>query len=444
MPGTVSRWRATYTPGRWLLLGGPTSLVVLEPAPESASTVVGTVWEAVVQSSSITELADRLAALGFDTMPSFAAFVWTDGGMRSLVRGDVVVLDAASDQPVAAGEGIQTWSEIGLEGLDVVRVTMAGEEAAGLRLPLVLGAAAASSVLLDARPAVQVRSPQPVAPAAELPRVGPGALAGRPSVSGSHLGADSGDQGPDTEPMTPPTPPSAVLPLLPQVGSEPPNGDRADARPPSAEDAAPEPTGDQLTMRLEDAAPDPGGDQLTMQLGEASPDNAGTTTLMSTAAAAAEPSVTMVLANLCPHGHSNPPPAQRCRLCGEPIPPQSPRPVPRPVIARLRVSDGSNVPVDRAVLIGRSPSEHATRAHLPHLLTVPSPNHDISRTHLQVAPDGWSVVATDLNSTNGTIVTLPEPGARRHLLTPGEPTPLPLGTLLELGDGVTLVVEKHS
>ena len=436
----MGRWRATYTPGRWLLLGGPTSLVVLEPAPESASAVVGTVWEAVVQSSSITELADRLAALGFDTMPSFAAFVWTNGGMRSLVRGDVVVLDAANDLPVAAGEGIQTWSEIGLEDLDVVRVTMAGEEPAGIRLPLVVGAAEASSVLLDARPAARVRSPQPVAPAQELPRMSAVAPAGPSVPGGGHLGADSGDQGPDTEPMTPPTPPSAVLPLSRQVVPEPPNGDRADARPPSAEDAGSEPAGDQLTMRLED----PGADQLTMQLGEAPGNDSGTTTLMSTAAAAAEPSVTMVLANLCPHGHSNPPPAQRCRLCGEPIPPQSPRPVPRPVIARLRVSDGSSVPVDRAVLIGRSPSEHATNAQLPHLLTVPSPNHDISRTHLQVAPDGWSVVATDLNSTNGTIISLPEPGARRHLLPPGEPTPLPLGTLLELGDGVTLVVEKHS
>ena len=40
-------------------------------------------------------------------------------------------------------------------------------------------------------------------------------------------------------------------------------------------------------------------------------------------------------------------------------------------------------------------------------MTVPSPGHDISRTHLEVAPEGWSVVVTDLHSTNGTILVRP-------------------------------------
>src|SRR3712207_8543251 len=48
---------------------------------------------------------------GIDRLPSFAVFFWTADGMRSLVRGDVCVIDLSSGREVARGEGIQTWSE---------------------------------------------------------------------------------------------------------------------------------------------------------------------------------------------------------------------------------------------------------------------------------------------------------------------------------------------
>ena len=31
MAEVLGRWRATYTPGDWVVLSGPTSLVLLEP-----------------------------------------------------------------------------------------------------------------------------------------------------------------------------------------------------------------------------------------------------------------------------------------------------------------------------------------------------------------------------------------------------------------------------
>ena len=31
MSAMLGQWRATYSPGDWLVLGGPTSLVLLEP-----------------------------------------------------------------------------------------------------------------------------------------------------------------------------------------------------------------------------------------------------------------------------------------------------------------------------------------------------------------------------------------------------------------------------
>jgi pSer/pThr/pTyr-binding forkhead associated (FHA) protein len=77
---------------------------------------------------------------------------------------------------------------------------------------------------------------------------------------------------------------------------------------------------------------------------------------------------------------------------------------------------------------------------LPRLVTVASPNQDISRTHAQVRADGDDVLVTDLNSTNGMLMTDPGQPARR--LRSGEPTPLLPGALVDLGDGVTFVLER--
>ena len=95
MIAVVGQWRATYTPGDWLVLSGPTSLVLLEPPTPEWSILVNTIWDAVVASSSLRDLAARLATFGIDRLPSFAAFFWTAEGMRSLVRGDVTVVDLA-------------------------------------------------------------------------------------------------------------------------------------------------------------------------------------------------------------------------------------------------------------------------------------------------------------------------------------------------------------
>src|SRR5699024_10254439 len=69
----------------------------------------------------------------------------------------------------------------------------------------------------------------------------------------------------------------------------------------------------------------------------------------------------------------------------------------------------------------------------------PSPQQDISRTHVEIKPEGDHVVVTDLRSTNGTIVTLPGAEARR--LHPGEAIPVGAGAVIDLGDGVTADVQ---
>ena len=161
MSRTVGRWRASYTPGSWLVLCGPTTAVVLEPADASWAGLVETLWTEVVAAGSIGELASRLAAYRIDTMPSFAAFFWGPDGMRSLVRGQVRVCNPDTDEIVAEGAGVQTWTEVGLGGLLRVRVDLPGDpDPAAPALPLVVGVVTASSLSLDASAAARLTSPQ--------------------------------------------------------------------------------------------------------------------------------------------------------------------------------------------------------------------------------------------------------------------------------------------
>ena len=390
----VGQWRATYAPGSWLVLCGPASVVVLEPPGAGWTPLVAELWQQVLASSSLVDLAARLARYGLDTMPSFGALFWTPEGMRSLVRGSVSIVDPATDRVVAAGEGIQTWSEVGLEDLSTVRIDTDGRAGPDeLQLPLVVGAVQASSVLLDARAEARVHSPQlqqdGAAPVTDQP--GPPTEPTQP-----------------TEPMGPEVQPTELLPDLPQAAAAPPVPG-VDLDPEAMENA------DTALLSM----------SVASELGPApSP--------------AAPPSGPTVEATVCPHGHPNPPGTTRCRECGIEVRDLRPRPVAQPVLALLRGSDGAEAPLDRTVLVGRAPAQSVGTG--ARLLTVPNPGQDISRTHLKVAPDGWRILVTDLHSTNGTLL-VPPGGQERRLLTPGEPVAVELGSVLELADGVSVLVD---
>ena len=118
--------------------------------------------------------------------------------------------------------------------------------------------------------------------------------------------------------------------------------------------------------------------------------------------------------------------------------------LPPPAVARLRAPDGSTIDLDRPVLIGRAPSDSGFENAQPHLLTVPSPSQDISRTHLLVAPEGEAIVVTDLHSTNGTTVVRPGPGVERLTLPSGQSVTVEVGSVLELGDEVAILIDGAS
>jgi hypothetical protein len=125
------------------------------------------------------------------------------------------------------------------------------------------------------------------------------------------------------------------------------------------------------------------------------------------------------------------------------IPGQPPAPsITRPV-ARLVFSSGQTVEVDRATLVGRAPeARRFPSTEQPRLVTVPSPHHEISSTHLEVRPgsgaDHGSAVVVDLGSTNGTVLV--QPGLPPEDLQAGIAVQLIPGAIIDLGDGVTIQV----
>lgn len=127
---------------------------------------------------------------------------------------------------------------------------------------------------------------------------------------------------------------------------------------------------------------------------------------------------------------------------GIPGQPPAPSVTARPV-ANLVFSSGETVEVDRAVLVGRAPEARRFSAgDQPRLVTVPSPNQEISSTHLEIRPgsgaDHGSAVATDLGSTNGTVLV--QPGLPPEELQPGVAAQLLPGAIIDLGDGVTIQI----
>ncbi len=134
-----------------------------------------------------------------------------------------------------------------------------------------------------------------------------------------------------------------------------------------------------------------------------------------------------------------PPDFERPPIAGQEI---GPSVVSRPV-ASLVFSTGDVVEVDRTVLVGRAPEARQFASHdQPHSVTVASPNQEISSTHLEIRPgagaDHGAAVATDLGSTNGTLLV--QPGLAPEELKPGIAVSLIPGAVLDLGDGVTIQV----
>ena len=147
------------------------------------------------------------------------------------------------------------------------------------------------------------------------------------------------------------------------------------------------------------------------------------------------------LSAICPEGHANPTNYVKCRECGRALA-QPARVIICPPLGRVRTSTGEVVELDRPVLVGRAPAPSEVRGpgdSAPAVLTVPSPEQLVSRNHLLIELDEWSVLARNLSESNGTLLLREGEPARK--IPSSEPVLLRAGDILDLGDGQSLVME---
>lgn len=142
-----------------------------------------------------------------------------------------------------------------------------------------------------------------------------------------------------------------------------------------------------------------------------------------------------VLSVLCANGHPNPPRREGCYICGAPVVGRQ-QMMPRPALGVVTTSTGEQYPLDRDVLFGRAPAPVDQSRPEPHLVYLDAA--EISANHVMVKVDGWSAVALDRRSTNGT--TLIRPGLVPTLLEHGVEVPLQGGDILDMGDGITATI----
>lgn len=462
---------AEYQPGEWLVAVADGRLAVL-PAGTSAE-VVAEVWTMLTSGSQLGDLLGVLTRDSFAAIPtSFALVVATGSDVHAVVRGVLdVVLESDDERLTLSGRQVTTWREEVLTGVARVEVgARATEQRASL--PLAAGVVLASVVRLT----LAAQLPTAVGQSGDA-RTGAAAAAPAPAVATAWAAAEPAaglrtagvvDQAAPATRATPQVVPAAqAVPAAPAVVL------------PS--------TSPQVVGDVDDADD---GSTILVPSAASIPHQAGTHMTpeqIAAARAAAQRAAARVAGQWPPYPE---PEAAERRLSEEerleaeriatPTFPGAMAPVLEPVMAggvpdhdgltilssdlvelrrqlrsiavdpshgaveitpaRIVLSTGQRVSLNRPVLLGRAPEiTRVVNAAMPRLITVPSANHDISRTHAEIRQDGDHVLVTDLHSTNG--VALLRQGAPAQRLQPGEPTVLEPGAIIDLGEGVTIALE---
>lgn len=379
MTQSFGAWRASYTPGSWVVLAGASSLVIMQPAAPRHAELVASIWDQVVQAADVEDLVSTLTTIGLSQMPSMAMFFWRGRNMWSLARGSVVVRDSQGDV-VNSGEGLLTWNETVLDP-SVIRVEMDEEGAEGLEMPLMLGVAMASMVTIDATGANQVL---------RIADDQTGA-AGRQPSSGADAFFDHADQILDDEP-----------PAGRSLGASTSTGTHLTPLPSTDESDLDAP----MSARSMDSSPSP-----ESEVTGGSSDEQGPTV-------PTDEDVAELFGNTNEESWDD-----------------EPAPRGRPVLIS---STGERADLDGPVLVGRAPSTENDDADIA-LMKVHSPAHDISRSHAMIAPSRWGFDVIDMDSTNGTVVEHPD--GEEIYVDPGKTVGISAEDTIQIGDGVTLHIE---
>ncbi len=429
-----------YTPGGWWVAVADGGCVVL-PGEVDASTLVA-VWTDLREGAGLTELLTDLLRPGIAAVPPFALVDVEGRTVHAVVRGDVVV-------EVTTGEGVRTitgsrmttWAEAVLGDARRIVVRTPGAEAADLSaaVPLLSGVVQAGAVVVDlsAVAGSAAHPPLAVVPAAEhRPAPAPAAspmLSVVPAELEREVRAPQDEVVPSWAPVRPIRSENLGQPGHPEHPEPPAEQPRELSAPEHAEhlDAgtAPLPLGRLMAGPASERRPvasPPGGPAEREILGPHEDDDGGQ--------GQDHDGLTVLSSDVVALRRQLP------EWAGDAVPSIA-VPTPRnPAPSKLVLSTGLVVSLNRPVLLGRAPQvTRVSNNEIPRLVTLASPNQDISRTHAEVRMDGEDVVVTDLRSTNGVLLLRQGSGPQR--LHPGEPTVVEPGVVVDLGEGATFLVE---
>lgn len=410
-----------YRPGQWYLIVIPGALVALPP--DVPGDVVARLWERLPEDKTLATVVDVLtthAGGSFTSLPSFVAAVAEGADVRIALRGAVSAqVETGTESLELSGAEVTTWNERFLGGATKIDITVeAPADAVGLPVQGGIVRAAAVSAELepsDADPLTSALGPAPVV----------------------------GDA-PASEPVAVPEPVAAPEPVVAPI-PEPVAAPEPEPEPEPQSDVEPEP--EEPLPVIDDAFLPPTEVTLAPPVDDDFDQLWGATVHSVGAAAPAAAPVAPVVVEGDHDGATISAADLRALRQEPPVANDAPTevlevaPAPTTVsVGRIRLSTGQVTALDRTVIIGRRPrSTRASGANLPHLIAVESPQQDISRSHLEVRPEGDTVVVIDLHTTNGS--TLLRPGADPVRLHPGEQTLVLSGDVVDLGDGVTVAFE---
>jgi len=112
--------------------------------------------------------------------------------------------------------------------------------------------------------------------------------------------------------------------------------------------------------------------------------------------------------------------------------------VERPPLGRLRLPSGDHVLVSSPIVLGRNPvAVGLIRDEVPQNVVLD--DELVSRNHAQITIEGWSVLISDLHSTNQTTIVLP--GQTPRVVSDEESVLIIFGTEIYLGDFGPIVYE---
>jgi hypothetical protein len=468
-----------YTPGDWyaVVAGG----VVLLLAPSTPPEVVRDVWAAAPeQGGGLSGQLDALVRHGIGGLHPFAAVDLTTGAVHAALRGDVEVeVVRGTRAEVLTAPTVVSWSERSVGSADEVTVRTPGA-ARGSALPLVGGVVRASRVRVrltgadvapepaaaSDTPVVLPASPTPVAvaPAAVEPAVAEPAApepapadpaeapAAEEQVAEHQVAEVAAEPAAVAEPAAEPAVEVAPEPAL-EAAAEPERSVEPEPEPVAEPDVPlvePAPASERAAEPESEPFVPPAAPVPALPGPASADDHDGLTILSGELASIRQhlPSWAVSQTGDWPSGAGIPTPApgpgaftSSSPVSGAvPVSGAAAAPTTHAPVPRLALSTGALVPVDAVVLIGRAPQAgRAPDGAEPRLVTVPSPEQDISRTHAEVRLELGRVLVTDLYSTNG--ITVASGGLPPRRIAAGEPVAVGEGDLVDLGDGVTFTVE---